>query len=62
MLAEVRAVLDSEAVVFPWQAGDVLMLDNMLTAHARRPFGGARRVVVAMAEPYGLDAMQGAAS
>jgi hypothetical protein len=28
----------------------VLMLDNMLTAHSRKPFTGERKVVVAMAE------------
>lgn len=50
---EVRAVLAEETVIFPWQAGDVLMLDNMLAAHARTPFEGARKVVVAMAEPHG---------
>lgn len=52
-LDAVRAVLDECRVVFPWQAGDVLMLDNMLTMHARAPFEGARKVVVAMAESYG---------
>ena len=30
------------------QAGDVLMLDNMLAAHGRRPFKGRRKILVAM--------------
>jgi len=51
-LAEIRGVLDQQRVVFPWLTGDVLMLDNMLTAHARDPFEGARKVVVAMAQSY----------
>lgn len=51
-LAEIRAVLDRQRVVFPWVTGDVLMLDNMLTAHARDPFEGPRKVVVAMAQSY----------
>jgi alpha-ketoglutarate-dependent taurine dioxygenase len=38
------------AAQFPWQEGDVLMLDNMLTAHARNPYRGERRIVVAMGE------------
>ncbi|HET6616755.1 MAG TPA: TauD/TfdA family dioxygenase [Gemmatimonadota bacterium] len=38
-----------EAVWFPWQAGDLLVLDNHLVAHGRRPFTGARRILVAMA-------------
>lgn len=53
LLDEVRAVLDAETVSFRWQEGDVLMLDNMLVAHARAPFQGPRKVVVAMAEPQG---------
>lgn len=53
MLEEVRAVLAAETVLFRWEAGDVLMLDNMLAAHARAPFKGPRKVVVAMAEPHG---------
>ncbi|WGI26269.1 TauD/TfdA family dioxygenase [Halomonas alkaliantarctica] len=50
---EIRGVLADETVMFPWQAGDVLMLDNMLVAHARTPFKGPRKVVVAMAEGHG---------
>lgn len=51
-LAEIRAVLDAERIVFPWAEGDVLMLDNMLCAHAREPFLGPRKVVVAMARNH----------
>ncbi|MBC8636829.1 TauD/TfdA family dioxygenase [Caballeronia sp. EK] len=51
-LAEIRAVLDDERITFPWLTGDVLMLDNMLSAHARDPFEGPRKVVVAMAQSY----------
>lgn len=50
---EIRGVLAEETVIFPWEEGDVLMLDNMLVAHARTPFKGPRKVVVAMAEPHG---------
>lgn len=53
VLAEVRRVLDEETVIFPWKKGDVMVLDNMLIAHARTPFKGPRKIVVAMAEPYG---------
>ncbi|WP_437576665.1 amino acid adenylation domain-containing protein [Sorangium sp. So ce887] len=38
------------AVRFPWQEGDVILLDNMLVAHARDPFSGPRKIVVAMGE------------
>jgi hypothetical protein len=36
------------SVAFPWQVNDVLMLDNMLCSHARNPFSGSRKIVVAM--------------
>lgn len=51
VLDELRGAYTQAMVSFPWQQGDVLMLDNMLTAHGRMPFTGARRVVVAMTEP-----------
>lgn len=38
-------------VRFPWRKGDMLMLDNMLALHSRRPFTGPRHVMVAMARP-----------
>jgi alpha-ketoglutarate-dependent taurine dioxygenase len=51
ILDEVREAYLKEKNTFPWQEGDILMLDNMLTAHGREPFEGPRKVVVGMAEP-----------
>lgn len=53
-----RGVYRDNTVRFPWQAGDVLMLDNMLTAHARDPFRGPRKVLTAMADPFRWDDVQ----
>jgi len=39
-----------EELAVPWQRGDVLMLDNMLTAHGRAPFSGNRQIAVGMSE------------
>ncbi|MFJ3951103.1 TauD/TfdA family dioxygenase [Streptomyces libani] len=38
----------------PWEAGDLLLVDNVRTAHSREPFEGPRDVVVALAEPVRL--------
>jgi amino acid adenylation domain-containing protein len=43
-------VYRQSAVAFPWRERDVLMVDNMLVAHGRRPFVGPRRIAVAMGE------------
>jgi len=51
ILNEIRDVYRCHAVQFPWQKGDVMMLDNMLVAHGRTPFKGPRKILVAMAEP-----------
>ncbi|MFE4625549.1 TauD/TfdA family dioxygenase [Streptomyces mirabilis] len=55
-LAEVRKALRREEIAFAWQDGDVTVVENMLVAHGRRPFSGARRLVVGMAESYAADA------
>src|SRR5450631_2464786 len=39
-------------VSFPWQVGDILMLDNMLTAHARNPYQGTRKIYVTMGDMH----------
>ncbi|MEN3330258.1 MAG: hypothetical protein V7638_5065 [Acidobacteriota bacterium] len=52
VLDHLRQAYLSEKVVFPWQQFDVLMVDNMLTSHAREPFSGNRRVVTGMADPH----------
>jgi alpha-ketoglutarate-dependent taurine dioxygenase/acyl carrier protein len=52
VLNEIRDVYEEEKVIFAWQEGDILMLDNMLMAHGRTPFIGQRKVLVGMAEPF----------
>jgi alpha-ketoglutarate-dependent taurine dioxygenase len=47
-MALIGEAYEACAVRFQWLRGDVVMVDNMLTAHARDPFEGPRRIVVAM--------------
>ena len=47
-LEEVRRAYRAAEVVNPWRRGDLLILDNILAAHGRKPFQGPRRVLVAM--------------
>ncbi len=52
VLEELRAAYLAESVAFDWERGDIVLIDNMLTAHARRAFKGARKIIFAMAEPF----------
>lgn len=52
VLAEIRQAYQQETIVFPWQKGDILMLDNMLIAHGRNSYSGPRTVLTAMGEPF----------
>ncbi|MBL0387098.1 TauD/TfdA family dioxygenase [Tumebacillus sp. ITR2] len=49
-LAAIRNAYDEVTVSFPWETGDILMLDNYLVAHGRAPYTGARKVVVTMGD------------
>ena len=49
-LYHVMDILDQNTIAFPWQKGDVLILDNILAMHGRAPFTGKRRILVAMTE------------
>lgn len=55
VVALISALYEECAVRFQWQHGDVVMLDNMLAAHARDPFEGSRSMAVAMGDLYQRD-------
>jgi alpha-ketoglutarate-dependent taurine dioxygenase len=38
--------------IFPWQEGDLILIENMLVSHARNPYVGPRKIVVAMGEMF----------
>jgi alpha-ketoglutarate-dependent taurine dioxygenase len=47
-LYHIMDTLDANTVAFPWQRGDLLVLDNVLTMHGRATFSGPRRILAAM--------------
>jgi hypothetical protein len=61
-LAAIRVAFQGASLTFPWQAGDVLLLDNMQFAHGRRPFKGTRKVIAALLESCSEGARTSAAA
>ncbi|EPH45252.1 TauD/TfdA family dioxygenase [Streptomyces aurantiacus] len=49
-VAQIRDRGLEHAVNVDWRTGDLLLIDNVLLAHGRRPFTGDRRVLVAMSD------------
>lgn len=47
-LEVIRESYEKEKILFSWQKGDILMLDNILMAHGREPYDGPRKIIVAM--------------
>ena len=47
----VNAVYEANTVREPWQAGDLMLVDNIRTAHSREAYEGPREILVGMAEP-----------
>ncbi len=55
VLDELRRAYEAETISFPWQKGDLLMLDNMLVAHGREPFTGPRKILTGMTNPTSIS-------
>gem|GEM_PF-296211 len=51
-LAEIKAAYSKAQLSFEWQAGDLIMLDNILYSHGRNPYKGKRSILVAMTDEY----------
>lgn len=54
-MAAILAAYEASEVSFAWRRGDVMLLDNVLIAHARNPYRGARRLLVALGDPLDYD-------
>jgi alpha-ketoglutarate-dependent taurine dioxygenase len=55
VIGELQLAYEESSQSFTWAAGDLLVCDNMLVAHGREPFTGARKVLVGMAEPQAVE-------
>lgn len=61
VLEAIRNAYQQEKVLFPWKRRDVLLVDNMLTAHGRSPYDGDRKILVSMGEAHDPSTQQGQA-
>jgi alpha-ketoglutarate-dependent taurine dioxygenase len=50
VMREILGVYEKLEASFAWRRNDIMLLDNLLTAHARNPFAGERKLLVAMGE------------
>jgi hypothetical protein len=50
----INAVYEAATLREPWQAGDVLLVDNIRMAHSREPYGGRRETGMVLGAPVRL--------
>ncbi|MFE8936181.1 TauD/TfdA family dioxygenase [Streptomyces sp. NPDC007872] len=51
VVERINEAYEGATVRRPWRAGDLMIVDNLRTAHGREAYTGPRDVLVAMAEP-----------
>lgn len=51
IIDELLAIYGELEYARPWEAGEIVVIDNMITAHARNPYVGKRLMLVALADP-----------
>lgn len=52
VLDEIRETYQAAAVSFPWEKGDVLLIDNFLVSHGRESYVGPRKILVSLTDLY----------
>jgi alpha-ketoglutarate-dependent taurine dioxygenase len=55
VVALLNSVYEQHTAREPWQDGDLLLVDNVRTAHSREAYTGPREVLVALADPVHLS-------
>jgi alpha-ketoglutarate-dependent taurine dioxygenase len=51
VVQQLNAVYEAQTAREPWRAGDLMLVDNVRTAHSREAYEGPREVVVGLADP-----------
>ena len=51
----INEVYEAHTMREPWQPGDLMLVDNIRTAHSREAYEGPREILVGMAEPVRLS-------
>ncbi|MFD6167570.1 TauD/TfdA family dioxygenase [Streptomyces coeruleorubidus] len=51
VVEQINKTYEAHTVRRPWQRGDLMLVDNIRTAHSREAYRGPRDIVVAMADP-----------
>lgn len=55
IMQEILDVYRKLEVVFPWETGDLVVVENLLSAHGRNAFKGERKLLVAMGDMMNFD-------
>lgn len=55
VMAEICQVYQALEISFCWQNNDVMLVDNVMMAHARNPYVGDRKLLVSMGDLCGFD-------
>jgi len=61
IVEELRSLYEQAAVRNRWDTGDLLLIDNMMSAHGRAAFKGKREILVVMADACPREALRGGA-
>lgn len=48
MTKNIECFMRRNCIEFEWQKGDILMIDNSVTMHARNPYNGSRRILASI--------------
>jgi alpha-ketoglutarate-dependent taurine dioxygenase len=62
VMDKIGELFEERCVEFPWQKGDMIAVDNMIISHARRPFSGERKLLVALGQMQNAHDVAGAAA